>query len=1050
MKDNPHFNGDDKIDYRCGKLSEMVADVIRNFLNKINEIGLKQSIENLLPGLNANEFVLGKIKFQMSKRRGVELGRGLGRADIQYRRGGIQIELSGFVRYFIKKITITDKQIIKSFDMMINQIEEKYIKDQTYIIKNIDHVLLELSGTQLYSPKTSHEKTFYDLVMLIIANHYQTSAEMPKWIEPALKNLSRGEFVERWLDLLAESVSEMIAQISKNIFFDFKITLDSFWLRVFLNKKTNKGQLSNLIDLMGIDIKKIVYDFAKKYVSPSFMRGAGDILCDIASGFLSNVESENEKLDFWGRLNLPDGAFDVTMSVSSGSIYTRGFRWFSKISLQANTLEYSYDSNFEKSVIVNAVSEVVNRTFPKLNLGLVANYCPLALNKYSVCVRGLHAGTVYYRILYKNGGKSEVFSFNIKDSVDKCEFLVFADSQGMVKHDYDVFVNVFEKALEMHPGNDFLVHLGDFVDDGNNEEYWKWVLDSKEWAQNATLPVAGNHEVRMNAVATKAGVENSVLAHFNVCDYPKQDVSNGVYYSFEQANILFVVLCTNNGAEHGIDDEQYRWAIKIAKESDCTWKILLTHKSPYSNGPHHKDADVKIVGEKINDIAYYGKFDLVIGGHDHVYARTPALVQGRRTGNKKMTAFQSNCYTDVLNSPTGSVFVVPGTSGVKNYKQNPVVKFPHDKFLDLKKPVYSHVSINTDELCFDAYAFDEKNQAFEKIDSFKIKKHIPRYKSPNSKIFELIKSIPDMPWKDNRNEVIDAMTAYAKLDYNDKIKIKYYDDILKLYLTSQSYHELENAEICHVCTKKEFLTALSDKTIGTIVADCNEIKFDKTVVIDHDVKILGSAKLCRVTFDLQNHAFVMIGEHICIDNTVKPCSIWPAMDCVRLGADCTAVLTDNATICSGYGWGKNGYGFNCIGENNAVYLNSSGHNYVKKGVIFAPKSSSKISINSGKYFSDDSSMTILSNGVVDIYGGFVKSLKLLAQANASIYGGTIGDENDRTKILPLDCAGKLALICATINSHKGVSVQMHLGGKIFVQNQTDGEVDIKGEILYNK
>ena len=78
-------------EYKCGKLSEVVIVSLRSFLGKIRANGLKKMVQTFLPGVNLDDFVLQKIRNQMKKRRAIELKKGLGRIDIQYRRNGIQI-----------------------------------------------------------------------------------------------------------------------------------------------------------------------------------------------------------------------------------------------------------------------------------------------------------------------------------------------------------------------------------------------------------------------------------------------------------------------------------------------------------------------------------------------------------------------------------------------------------------------------------------------------------------------------------------------------------------------------------------------------------------------------------------------------------------------------------------------------------------------------------------------------------------------------------------------------------------------------------------------
>ena len=168
---------EDRSDYQGGRLSEVVINSLKPLLMKIKDIGIKKSIENILPGIDADEFVLSKIKNQLVKRREIELENGLGRLSVQYRYDGIQIECAGLIRLLVNKITITDEQIIKSFDNILSQIEEKYILDDKYILSKIDEIVLSLSETEIYKPETSEEKTLYDLAMLILINYYKNKEE---------------------------------------------------------------------------------------------------------------------------------------------------------------------------------------------------------------------------------------------------------------------------------------------------------------------------------------------------------------------------------------------------------------------------------------------------------------------------------------------------------------------------------------------------------------------------------------------------------------------------------------------------------------------------------------------------------------------------------------------------------------------------------------------------------------------------------------------------------------------------------------------------------
>ncbi len=277
-----------------------------------------------------------------------------------------------------------------------------------------------------------------------------------------------------------------------------------------------------------------------------------------------------------------------------------------------------------------------------------------------------------------------------------------ADSQGATEADYDKYIRVLHQAEETFEDAEFITHLGDFVDDGNNESYWNWVLNNEEMQSLPVVPVAGNHEAR----ATDDRLVNAIAAHYNV-DIPEQDTSQGIYYSFTYENATFIVLNTNdlNGSDQ-ISEAQMAWAESVAKNADTTWKILLTHKAPYSKGPHYNDSDVIQIRQQLNQLTAEGDIDMVLSGHDHTYLRTPYLLDGKT---------QQTDYTDLsvdgityrtAVNPEGTVFVIPSASGVKYYEFNEAADVPAEVAGQPGLSVYGGITIEGDTLYYRAYTED--------------------------------------------------------------------------------------------------------------------------------------------------------------------------------------------------------------------------------------------------------------------------------------------------------------------------------------------------------
>lgn len=1024
-------------EYKGGKLSEVVVAALGPFFEKLSANGIKKTVSYFAPGINLDKFVLGKIKSQLSKHRVIELDNiYLDKVEIQYRDDGIQIEPSGILRFLIKKITITDEQILNSFESILHQIEEKYIKNNEYIINKIDEIIVSLSGTGIYKPKNSKEKTLYDFAMKILLNYYKLSSKKtPKWMNTAIENIGKGEFLSSWIEILIDYISEVIADVSENIFVNFKVTFDSLMIRIVLDKKTNKGQISSLMKMLNIDVKKIIYSFAKSYISPSFTKGIGEILADIASSLLSTVDSENKS-------KISSKPFNITIAPGKDFETQRSFTWQTNEDENESFIEYSYEKDLTQSAKVKSESVTVPKAFPFINLGLIAGYKTQNLKKHSAVLKNLKPGIVYYKITTQSGEETPVYSFEVKEKTNSSKIMIFADSQGMTKQDYEVFSAVMDTAFENNK-TDFMVHLGDFVDDGNNEEYWNWLLSSVHWKENVCVPLAGNHEARKSAVAIKAGVENSIIGHFNVKNLPPQDTSKGIYYSFEHSGATFVVLNTNF-SDSGLGEAQYNFALETLKNSKNKWKIIFTHKSPYSNGPHCKDSDVKKIANQIDELAYLGGADVIFGGHDHVYVRTKLL------SCKKIVSSEEYSKKDVIyTNPLGTVFVVPGTSGVKNYAQKSDVNLPAEKILSPEGPVYSLLSINENELKFEAFLANKEGS--KPIDSFTIKKES---KNKNSKyVSKLINSIPDMPWLDDNDKLEKIKATYENLSYHEKVKVKNSGELFRAIKLRKNYSKITSGRICRVTTKKEFLTAFKNQKVGTIIAEGEEIKFGKNFIknthlnVTRPLCIRGTAKLSQINFTVEKGMMLALADNICIDNTRKFGKFYND-NIIELFDDCALIISDFASVNSFFGGNHKEKGIKITGENCRVYLGSSSTNFVKNGFLEALNLDSKIFVTAGKYLSLNETFT--ANCKLEITAGFIRSIKGLENSEINISSGIIGEKSNVKYPIPLKSSGKIIIISGKIRAKNGTSIMINEPGICKVKKSNLGNhVDISGKILYN-
>lgn len=1066
---------------------DIVINLLNPYFKKIKKYGLKSSIEKFLPSGEVHGFIISKIKKQLANKKGLKLGGFFGRADVQYKENGIQIEFYGFARGIVKTIIITDKQISEYIDDIIIQIEKKYLENSKFIECKLGSILINISEICIYKPQTSEEKTFNDLFEILLLNFHESAKNHPDWVNLVLKKIEKGEYIDSFLGLIVETFCTIISNITENVYFNFKVSFDSIFLRTVLNMKTNKGQISKFFSIFNININNMICEFVEDYTSPSFMNSVGEMLSSVISAVLDEKKLDHNTFDVNSGLNnkYPN---KITMTLGENSESERCFRWFGDKTCTEAVIEYSDNENFSNREQIKATHEQIQVAIPTFSIGVISSYKISYTSQFSAKITNLKPNVnYYYKIINYSKSlefSSQIYNFCVKSADEPSRFVIFSDSQGMVKNDYEMFNKVFEQALNLTKKTvDFAIHLGDFVDDGNNENYWRWLLDSKVWANTAVMPLPGNHEAKYNAATYKSCVKNAIINHFNLDDLHKihQDTTKGAYYSRVYKNITFIVLNTNNtNSEKYLTKEQYSWALNISKNAKTKWKILLVHKSPYSNGPHYGDKDVQNIGKQIIDLAYETDVDLCFGGHDHVYCRTPVLSNGRTiSGDIKTTCHMGVSYQTYVN-PGGTVFIVPGTSGVKNYRQTLCFDHPLEKMIDADYPIFSTLDVNNNTMFFTAYRYDETTKTSQIIDKIAIEKSNENDDANCYELCRKINNISTFPWVNSKKKINKIKEIYEGLGYFLKLKVYNYNTLLNIEKNTEKYKAIFKRQIVFVNNKHEFLSAVyklnnNENKIGTIVINCGEIKFENSfglgskVVIENDLCISGNAKLLYVKFVVKNGAMLILCKNICIDNTRRLFSFYKSLTAIELKDNTTLVVNGRVSINSGYGIGC-APAFDVVGSNTQVYLNSTNENFAKKEFLSSKQLSSTVIINNGKYKNMSNSINFKIRGKFYLNSGEIEGLKLYENSKFKANGGVIGSKKGNKygllarvlkKNTPIINKGIMQIYCCKINSKKIDSKKdfennkvkapliFSIGesAKVFLMPRHDGAISLGGRSL---
>ncbi len=192
--------------------------------------------------------------------------------------------------------------------------------------------------------------------------------------------------------------------------------------------------------------------------------------------------------------------------------------------------------------------------------------------------------------------------------------------------------------------DDYLAFTGDVETDawlmlgdnaynvGSDAEYQAAVFDTYPTVLRNTLlwPTFGNHDAGSANSSAQSGV------YFDVFTLPKQAEAGGMssgteaYYSFDYANIHFIVL-DSQGSDRSPTGAMLIWAAADLASTLQDWVIAYWHHPAYTKGSHDSDSPFDSGGRMVDmrknalPILEAGGVDLILTGHSHVFERSMLL-----------------------------------------------------------------------------------------------------------------------------------------------------------------------------------------------------------------------------------------------------------------------------------------------------------------------------------------------------------------------------------------------------------------------------------------
>lgn len=702
---------------------------------------------------------------------------------------GFGLDLKGLLEGFlgdgvkIGKLNIFSADNIMNFaDDLGQQIYEAYLANPEATAEFLKAEIQELLDVQVselpcdrfvdtygFGSKTE-AGDLEDLLCCVFVYMYQGDIyyEDDPFMLDAIEQFENGDTIFELFDVLLKVVADDILQ--GKILSDIELRLETLYpngtlgnmiLSLFaaLAKIIFHGDTSllNLADtIINAAYNLSIVDFASlwgiveyymgEYLTDTQLQGVGQTIGSLIRDFAEDDSikpDSNATFTYTGPIEVEatreNYRLPTALTVTFGDDRTsRNISWYSKYSVTGSDIEileetdgtFSGKNLVPAGVTVSAEAIETTRLYPGVDLGVIGimNY-EFPMMRHIVKVSGLEKGKTY---IWRVGDASrnwwsETGSFTVEDGSQETSFIHIGDPQAQSAAQYDTFATLIEKAYEMYD-SDFIIDTGDNVDHGDNFRQWQWFLDgaSDTLMNTVLMSAAGNHEDKGT---------NAIDKNFVYSNVPEQDVTTGIYCSFDYNNIHFAILNTNNlDDDDSLNDEQVEWLKEDMAKSDADWKFVAFHKAMYSNGSHYKDDDVCEIRDELCRLMPELGIDMVFQGHDHVYLRTDSMVNNWvEKVNTTTTEFNGKTY-EVKQSPLGTVYVISGCSGVKVYNQKEASLtdkyFPRAEVIrDVDDSVFSGVHIVGDTLYFDAYTVDAKTGETENIDSFAIQKTLGQAKT---------------------------------------------------------------------------------------------------------------------------------------------------------------------------------------------------------------------------------------------------------------------------------------------------------------------------------
>ena len=177
--------------------------------------------------------------------------------------------------------------------------------------------------------------------------------------------------------------------------------------------------------------------------------------------------------------------------------------------------------------------------------------------------------------------------------------------------------------------------------------------------------------------------------------------SGGDYY---YADTLFISLNSNS---RNVEEHRQLMKEAVASHEDAKWKVVLFHHDIYGSGSPHSDVDGANLRILFAPLMDEFNIDLCLTGHDHSYARTYQILDGKVIETDGVSENASKAY-----NPEGTLYIAAGSaSGSKFYTLNTVKQYYIAERSNTPEPTFSTIDFSGDSLTIKTYDYNGQKYA---------------------------------------------------------------------------------------------------------------------------------------------------------------------------------------------------------------------------------------------------------------------------------------------------------------------------------------------------